>query len=252
MKIKLLSRHPTHRAIRRRLPQMPFRVVVRLGSQTEVKKPCIELNTIAGVKNASDKLSMKQCFDAAGVKTAPWWKYQNYGEIRKFPVVAKHRLGSRGTGVYKLNTKKELDAFVRQRGVSIENYIFERFKPYSFEYRCHAWEDGIFYTCRKARKRGLPEGDRWKYNYAHTVWLKEDNANFKKPKCWAAINEECKKAVAACGLTFGGCDVKVNKAGTKFYILEINSAPSFGDTTSEKYIEMLPIMARREHEKLNK
>lgn len=197
---------------------------------------------------------MKRCFEKAGVKTAKWWDggtieamtKKEHGKM-KFPVVAKHRFGSRGTGVYKLDNLEAITKFLGNHDP--EMYIFEEYKPYNREYRCHTWEDGIFYTCRKARKRGLPEGDRWKFNYEHTVWLREDNKHFFKPACWDKIDEECRKAVAACGLTFGGCDVKVNKEGTKFFILEINSAPSFGDTTSEKYLEMLPIMAKREYEK---
>lgn len=113
----------------------------------------------------------------------------------------------------------------------------------------HVWEEGCFYTCRKAQKRNTDKDVRWKFNYGNTVWLREDNANFNKPQCWNAMVTECVKAVASCGLTFGGCDVKVNKDGTKFFMLEINSAPSFGDLTSEKYLEILPKMAMKLKEK---
>lgn len=253
--MRLLSRHPTHRAIRKDLPRLPFPVLVRLGSRTKLedakklfnfgKEPIVELNTPEGVANAADKLKMKQCFEQQGIKTAK--RYEDPKKIKSFPIVAKHRMGSRGTGVYKLDDKHELTKFLQNRNE--KEYIFEAYKPYNREYRCHTWEDGIFYTCRKARRRGIPTDQKWKFNYEHTVWLKETNPNFNKPKCWPQIEEECKKAVAACGLTFGGCDVKVNRDGTKFFVLEINSAPSFGDTTSEKYIEMLPIMARREKDK---
>lgn len=255
-RIKLLSRHPTHRAIRHLLPRFPYPVVVRLGSLTEVPDVKVQLNSTLGVRNSSDKLLMKQCFDSQQVKTAKWWTGDKVKEMTpaqrvkelKFPLIAKARMGSRGTGVYKLPDLAALDKFLTDKGA--ERYIFEKYQPYTYEYRMHVWEDGCFYACRKARKRGLPEDQKWKFNYEHTVWLREDNPNFNKPACWDAMDAECRKAVAACGLTFGGCDVKVNKDGTKFFILEINSAPSFGDLTSQKYIEMLPLMAKREYEKL--
>lgn len=188
---------------------------------------------------------MKQCFERDQIKTAK--RYEDPKTVKSFPIVAKHRMGSRGTGVYKLNSTEELKKFLAEHRPEL--FIFEKYKPYNREYRLHVWEEGCFYTCRKARRKGIPKDQQWKFNYEHTVWLKEDNANFRKPACWDAMVAECVKAVKACGLTFGGCDVKVNKEGTRFFILEINSAPSFGDLTSQKYIEMLPVMARKEYEK---
>lgn len=196
------------------------------------------------MNNAADKLRMKECFDKAKVKTAPWHKHDQIKNITKFPVVAKHRFGSRGTGVYKLDSKDALIKFCKERARELHFFIFEKYMPYNREYRMHVWKEGCFYACRKARKRGIPEDVRWKFNYGQTVWLREDNKNFQRPTCWKEMEAECIKAVAACGLTFGGCDVKVNRDGTKFFMLEINSAPSFGDLTTEKYVEMLPIMAR--------
>lgn len=217
-----------------------------------VEPNTLELNTIDAVNNAADKRRMKQCFDKAGVKTAKWWNADEVRTNKKFPVVAKHRFGSRGTGVYKLDTKAALDAFLVKRKDDLEFFIFEEYKPYNREYRMHVWEEGCFYTCRKARKKNIPKEEKWKFNYGHTVWLREDNKNFNRPACWNEMVAECVKAVKACGLVFGGCDVKVNKEGTKFFMLEINSAPSFGDLTTEKYVEMLPKMARKLHETATK
>src|SRR5688572_21772088 len=141
----LLSRHPTHRAIKKKLPSLPFRTVIRLGSQTEVANKHVSLNTPQGVRNAADKLLMKQCFDTAGVKTAPWWHndHKTKGlskriEGLKYPQVAKHRFGSRGTGVYKINDDEEMKRFLGSHDAP--NYIFEQFKPYNREYRLHVWE----------------------------------------------------------------------------------------------------------------
>lgn len=194
---------------------------------------------------------MKECFDREQVKTAKWLpgpKVQEMTPAQRqkelgFPMVVKHRMGSRGTGVYKLDNEAALTEWLK--GKEISKYIFEKYMPYNREYRMHVSDEGCFYACRKARKRGLPDGQKWKFNLEFTVWLKEDNALFNRPACWDQMVAECKKAVKACGLTFAGCDVKVNKDGSKFFILEINSAPSFGDCTAEKYVEMIPRIAAR-------
>ena len=67
----------------------------------------------------------------------------------------------------------------------------------------------------------------------------EDNEQFDKPETWDAIVDDCVEAMESCGLDFGACDVRVNKAGD-WQIIEINSAPSFGEITEEKYREVIP------------
>ena len=67
----------------------------------------------------------------------------------------------------------------------------------------------------------------------------EDNEQFDKPETWSDIVADCEVAMYGCGLDFGACDVRVNKAGD-WKIIEINSAPSFGEITEQKYREVIP------------
>lgn len=247
---------------------MPFRSRIRFGSTTEIndRHPVIELNSIDAIKNSSNKLLMKKCFTNNNVKTADWWVFKlkddfgfyyfdknninddfiDQNEL-SYPLVSKHIYGSRGTGNKKHNSKEELESWMEGRDLS--NYIFEKFYNYVREYRLHVTADGCFYTCRKMLKRDTPDQHRWYRNDDHCVWILEENESFDKPVNWDSIVEHSVKALNAVGLDFGAVDVKVQSAtdseGNKretpeFIIIEINSAPSFGEKTAEKYIEELP------------
>lgn len=271
---KIFSRHPTHSPLRTKLPLMPFRSVVRLGSTTNIKDSVtnggerIECNTIESIKNASNKRLMKQCFTNGDVKTAEWFTYfgaPNGGHLflqngipnennqgiqainLPFPIVAKHIHGSRGQGNYKLDTLEELQAWFK--GKTIDNYIFEKFYNFSREYRLHVTSEGCFYTCRKVLRADTPDDKKWFRNDSNSNWWVETNEGFDKPTNWDAIEEHCVRALNAVGLDIGGCDVKVqsrkkqngeDREFPEFIIIEINSACSLGDITEVKYLETIP------------
>jgi glutathione synthase/RimK-type ligase-like ATP-grasp enzyme len=248
----ILSRHPSHsilRAANQTLPLLPFRSVIRLGSSTE-SDGRLEINTVQAVKNSASKLLMKQKFTEAGVKTAKWiTKYQADfadGEIEDlgFPLVAKSHFGSRGVGNTKINTKEELEAWLPNK--NLDNYIFEQFVKMTREYRLHVTKFGCFYTCRKLVKSDASEGT-WQKHDDVCNWILEENLSFKKPKNWEAIVADCIKAKDALGLDICAFDVGVQGAkdgvereNPEWVIFESCSAPSFGNVTGQKYIEILP------------
>lgn len=235
----------------------------------------IEINTIEAIKSSANKRIMKSKFSAKNVKTATWWdidyRYNHPGisdglytwkndeaPIRyededceiTFPLISKSIYGSRGTGNIKHDTREALETWME--GKDLSRYIFEEFKSYVREYRLHITKNGCFYACRKVLRRDTPEEHRWYRNDDYCNWIREDSENqelFDKPVNWDAIVEESVKALNAVGLDVGAVDVKVQSATNgdgerredpEFFIIEINSAPSFGDTTAEKYIEILP------------
>jgi D-alanine-D-alanine ligase-like ATP-grasp enzyme len=129
-------------------------------------------------------------------------------------------------------------------GKTLNNYIFERFYNYSREYRLHVTEDGCFYTCRKMLKSETPEEERWFRNDSNSVWVLENNPSFDKPINWNEVIEHSVKALKAVGLDIGAVDLRIQSSKHSngdtrdycdFIVLEINSAPSFGDITAEKY-----------------
>lgn len=265
---RIRSRHPSHSILRARnktLPLMPFRSIIRLGSTTEIEDSRIkvELNTVEAIKNSSSKLRMKQCFTKEGVQTAKWWLYKNgsFNSQEKistncgiddlpFPIIAKSFFGSRNKGNTKINNAEELNTWMK--GKNLSNYLFEVFHNYAREYRLHVTKDGCFYACRKVLKRDTPDEHKWYRNDEHCNWIREDGNNvelFDKPNNWDDIVNDCVKALKSVGLDFGACDLRVqsstNSEGNKrkephYIVVEINSAPSFGDVTKDKYIEIIP------------
>ena len=259
------SRHPSHDVLRRGLQKMPFRSVIRLGSTTKIKDldSRIEINSVEAIQNSMDKRSMKKCFSEGKVNTARWWIY-NKGKFvlngmgktsliqeMPYPLVAKSRFGSRGKGNTKINTVEEMETFVSSKNTNLSRYIFEVFHSYSREYRLHVTKDGCFYTCRKMLKNDTPEKDKWFRNNKNCIWVREDSNTglFDKPINWDEIVQHSVMALKAVGLDVGAVDVKVQSAtnlkGKKrnyceFFIIEINSAPSFGNITEIKYKEVLP------------
>lgn len=208
---------------------------------------------------------MKQCFTRAGVKTAQWWKpmilhgalichvngivSNNVNDTiidetnLPYPIIAKSHHGSRGEGNTKLDNQAALVAWMR--GKNLSGYIFEKFMPYSREYRLHVTQEGCFYTCRKLVRSDAPEGT-WQRHDDVCVWILETNNSFKKPNNWDAIVQDCVNAQRALGLDICAFDVMVQgsregreRTNPEWIICESCSAPSFGEITSQKYIEQI-------------
>tara|TARA_R110002167_G_scaffold75739_7_gene211409 strand:- start:98 stop:901 length:804 start_codon:yes stop_codon:yes gene_type:complete len=256
--VRIFSRHPSHNGIRGKI-MVPAHLLacVRFGSKTIWNKSDKFLNSPEAIGNSSNKELMKWCFTAEDVKTAFWWNsLQNLLEEEEisFPIIAKKKYGSRGRGMVKIDNQDQLDVFVVNN--NSKSYIYEQFYNFSREYRLHVNASGCFYTCRKMLKSGISPDKRWFRNDSNSVWFIEDNEQFDKPVNWDAIVNECVKAMKAVGLDFGACDVKVqsatNKEGEKrnnpeFIIIEINSAPSFGEGTMEAYFKEIPLMLKQKY-----
>lgn len=254
------SRHPSHAPFRTQLRKLPFRSVVRFGSLTELEDPAskngsrIELNSKEAIKNSSSKLLMKRCFSDLGVKTAQWIIANGPQSVIEFsnevgyPIVAKSHHGSKGRGNTLLKSEQEFNDWLGRK--EIGNYIFEKYYNYNKEYRLHVTKDGCFYTCRKMLRQEFREHpNSWQRHDDNCVWILEENENFDKPNNWKEIVEHCVKALNSCGLDFGACDLRVQnnndndgncRDNPDFIVVEINSAPSMGIVTLEKYKEILP------------
>lgn len=277
-RIRIRSRHPSHDPLRELLPLASKRAIVRLGSTTPTPtgRQFIEVNTVQSIQNSANKLLMKQCFQREEVRTAQWWVIDNEPESPDaqifwengdpnggqgivdhsqlpFPIVAKHVYGSRGTGNYLIKSVEELERWIP--GKTLRNYIFEKYYSYNREYRLHVTQEGCFYTCRKLLRKDTPADKRWFRNDSNSNWIVEENPSFDRPVNWEAIVTESVKALNAVGLDFGAVDVKVQSASKEskkkgtvvrdnpdFIIIEINSAPAFGEITLERYLERIPMI----------
>ena len=252
--LKVRSRHPSHNILRKPNVIHPERkgvkvmapAVVRLGSTTKVSSKLIQINTIEAIKTSSNKLLMKKAFKKGGINSPKYWEDKDSLLLEKkipFPLVAKKIYGSRGNGIVKIKNKKELTEFLTNSYNS--SYYFEKYYRYLREYRIHVSEMGCFYTCRKMLKTNTPEHLKFVRNNNNCVWFLQSNPKFNQPKNWSEITEECRRALLAVGLDVGACDVRISatpdeEGNNYFKIIEINSAPSFGEKTAEKYMEILP------------
>ena len=266
---QIRSRHPSHAPLRVRgvLTMFPVQSVVRFGSSTELPDTVanggnrIELNTVKAISNSSNKILMKQCFNKLKVKTARWWLYNKgffllennpskkmtFDELN-YPIIAKHKFGSRGRGNVKINSSDEMQSWLSNCN-QIQNFVFEVYLNFTREYRLHVTEQGCFYTCRKVIKNITPKDERWFRNDSNSSWLLESNPRFQKPVNWEEIVHHCILALKSVGLDFGAVDLKVQAAydpttqkkrnKCDFIVIEINSAPSFGEKTLTMYKEML-------------
>lgn len=254
--IKVLSRHPSHEVFRKN-PNLIFNVpvLIRLGSITDVdeSKYKVKINSTASIQRSSNKLLMKQCFDAAKVPTAEWftWVEENtflYNgrevsvekmlELSPDGIVMKHVGGSRGSGNRLIKTIAEWNSYKTSRKSRKEMYIGEFYKNTSKEYRIHVSTEGVFLAWRKLRRNDTPDNQKWFFNNINCNWIGEQNELFDKPKNW---NDICKASIAAIksvGLTIGCVDVRVQsnkKKNPAFFILETNSAPSSSSVMAERY-----------------
>lgn len=272
-KLRVFSRHPSHKVFREGI-YLPVLTCMRFGSTTKgTLHYKVEINGVEAIKNSSDKLKMKRCFTDSEVKTAVWFtttdcehfyiyspSSTSEGMLNKgnleYPIIAKHRFGSRGRGLTLINSVEELNEW--KRGKTLDNYIFEKYYNYNREYRLHITEDGCFYTCRKMLKSDIPQEKRHIRNDETCVWILDTNPSFDKPVNWENIERECIKALKSVGLDVGAVDLRVQSAtdskGVKrnqpdFIIVEINSAPSMGNITEIKYREIIPQIVNK---KINK
>ncbi len=250
--------------------KLPVQAVYRHGSTTPLDVP-YEINPILGIQNSSSKFRMKECFTLGNVRSAEWYfpsanglrqanvqeKQVIFAEIPwdkvPLPLVAKLNMGSRGRGMIKIDTIDHLKTFI-QNQVRGNNYYFEKFYSFTKEYRLHVDKQGCFYTCRKVLRGETPKDKRWFRNDSNSNWIMEENPLFEKPSNWNEIVEHCVRALTSVGLDIGACDVKVQtEKGKKhekldFIVIEINSAPSFGDVTKERYKERLPLTLKNKYE----
>lgn len=259
--VRLRSKNPSAAELKTLLRTIrtnkPF--VVRLGSRTPLEEimprmhsRTIEINSIEGITNSRCKLLMKQKFTEAEVRTANWRDCDNTTEEgwdwTVFPAIIKQNGSHGGEGIFLINNNEELVAFLHSHNHG-RGYIIEEYKNFTKEYRLHVTAEGCFYTCRKMLKADATE--RWHRHDSNSVWILEENELFEKPKNWDDIVAECVKALNAVGLQTGACDVKVQSEKGKrtsfipdFIVLEINSAPSLAEVTTQKYFEQLTKMIR--------
>ena len=160
-----------------------------------------------------------------------------------YPAIVKSKGSAKGNGIYLIENSQQLPDFIGAHR-NLGDYIIEEYKNFTKEYRLHITADGCFYSCRKMLKSDAT--DRWHRHDSNCVWIVEENPLFERPKNWDDVITECVKALNSVGLTTGACDVKIQSEKGKrsdfipdFIVMGINSAPSMGNITTQKYYEKI-------------
>lgn len=248
-KLRVKSRN--HSCAPLRNIRTPFRVLYRMGKPVSLEevfpnpriratRRIMEINSAKGCIISADKIKMKKAFDLARVQHAEWFYIRPNDDARTKvlehltqwnKIIVKHKHSSKGRGIYLLESIEDFDNF--KEGKNLSNYVFERYYTYSKEYRIHVNKFGYFYTCRKMLRHDAE--DRWHRHSSNSVFILEENPDFNRPANWDDIVRDCIKAMKVIGLDIAAFDVKVNVDGTKFILLESNSAPSLGEDGIERY-----------------
>jgi carbamoylphosphate synthase large subunit len=261
--LRIRSKQKSINGLRKKI-LLPCPVLYRHGSTTEIiNAPYkLEINSIQSIKTSSSKFLMKEAFRKAGVKSPEYFFLNNSvltdpdknvidPKTLDFPLIAKKNYGARGEGMILLLSLEDYEEFLKG---NTAYYYLELFYNYNREYRLHVTEDGCFYTCRKLLKSDTPQDQRWYRNDSNCVWIIEENPQFSKPSNWKQIEEECVKALKAVGLDIGAVDLRVQsntdskgnvRETPEFVVIEINSAPSMGDITLEKYTAQIPLLVNK-------
>ena len=222
--------------------EVPITTIYRMGSITPTERILrnpnrrhLEINSIEGCLISGDKKKMKKAFDNAGVHHAEWFLYTNRNDfnakLEEYGcIIAKHKHSSKGNGIFLIQTMDDFDQLSRSENLS--NFIFERYYTYAREYRVHVTKFGCFYASRKMLITDATE--RWHRHSNNSVFINEENPDFKIPETWNDIVADCIKALKELCLDIAAFDVKVNRRGD-WILLESNSAPSLKERGIERY-----------------
>ena len=235
----------------------PFRSIVRFGSQTKFRNEHmlgrIEVNSIEGIQNSSNKMKMKNIFQQAGIKSTKFFNPVECAELPaglKFPVVAKLCYRSGGKGMIKIDNQEQYDTFRATKLQSVHRrtnpYYCEEYVNCKREYRIHVSNIGNdeLFSVRKLVNEDVPKETTWIKSIATGAFVED----FDKPTQWPAMVSECKKALKAIKLDIGCFDVKYKKTDGSFYLLEVNSSPAMGEKTKAIYITEIDRILKQKHQ----
>lgn len=234
-KVRIASRHPSHKNILRQgqMPKFPVRVRVRFGSKIPHRPCAIDFNSIPAIERTSNKLKMKVVFDRAGVRSPKYIPNDDSGVAAIIDgylgdkIFFKTPYHSRGRGM-KMYDSPQLAVSEQRDGYFEESCISKR------EFRVHVMDGEAFYVDEKR-----PRDASMKMKDRPVVKNMENGFKFRRPlrDFPDEVITESIKAVEALGLDFGAADVGLNDDGV--WIYEVNTAPSLRTKTRKLYQKVL-------------
>lgn len=245
-----------------------------------MKEGGVVLNHPDNIRVASDKYLCKQRMVKLGVRTTPFQTLEEEFKL-SFPVVAKLRHGSGGKDMVLINNGDELDSFKAKLtpAKTKEYFLEEMFNPRSNienhikttrEFRVHfspmlmgvpvKYDDeitladgttdhhsevvtnGVIFVVKKLMR------DNQEYKFGKNI--STGNAYFSRETKIKEVDnlyrlalENIATLMSSLGLDYGAVDLLICPSSNTWCILEVNTAPGFGDEpgiTANRYITALP------------
>lgn len=220
-----------------RLATFNKRILLRFGSTTPLisKFKYTEINSIEGVIQSSNKITMKQIFDKINIHHSNWINTTNIHELLAFYnkykiLIAKHKRSSQGKNIYYIDTIESLRELINN--INLKDFVFEEYCFFPNEYRMHVDADhGLFYACKKVLKEDADVEWHRHFNNSIFVRITED---MELPECWNDIINECKQVCKAMNMNILCFDILCSN--NNFILVETNSAPALATYGLTQYL----------------
>lgn len=140
-------------------------------------------------------------------------------------VVERHVLrGHSGKGIVIVKDEEDLT----------EAPLYTKLIPHAREWRLHIFNGEIIHEQEKRKKIIFPDDKRSEHVKSHkNGWV----FAMKDVMTTDLLEYICSNAVERSNLIFGAVDIIMDKEFSKYYLLEVNTAPNISNTTAERYIE---------------
>lgn len=166
-----------------------------------------------------DKISQQYFFSENGLPGIETYFFthvsalKNPTDIIKFPLIAKMAQGSAGKSVFKLENKKELSDFIKERNVDGNLFLFQKYYPINFDYRVLVVGKKVLGIMKRSAQKG-----EWRTNFSLGGKVERCERNKK-------IEKIALETARKMGFDYLGIDIL--ETNGDFRIIETNSLPQF-------------------------
>lgn len=131
----------------------------------------------------------------------------------QFPLIAKIAQGSKGGSVFKINNKKEMLSFIKERNTDGNLFLFQDYHPITCDYRVLVVGKKVLGTMKRSA-----QGNEWRTNFSLGGKVERCDRNKEIEKIALTVASKM-------GFDYLGIDI-LEDAG-KYHIIETNSLPQF-------------------------
>lgn len=244
----LFSKQPTHNSLFEKFSQNQFssfkngsrEIVIRFGVvRGEHSSNALVINPLEGCINAANKGRTKNILGREGFSVLPNLDPNMCTKHSDFPIIAKQHYGTQNRNNTYITSRDQLITYINNNPKG--SYYLEKHIGNNFEFRVHvSRQNGCFYLLEKRHAADVPISQKWYKNDENCKWITENTlinnyAEVVSKGIVQRVKDTVYDAAEFIGLDLCACDVIYDRMEDEVYILEINSAPSFGEITTRHY-----------------